>query len=306
MRLHRFSLNDTDSLNTSAVVAIGNFDGVHPGHQTVLRAARETGTPLAVLTFSPHPREYFDPTCAPLSIYPLRRKLELLAQEGVGQVYLARFDAAFAALSPAAFVQRVLLEKLGARHVVTGEHFIFGQGRAGNAAILAQETARHCIGYTPVADAAGYSSSSVRHALKAGDMQAAARGLSRSYTIEGHVMHGDKRGRQLGFPTANIGLNGIVKPMHGVYAVRVHASKQILNGVANLGTRPSVGGLEPRLEVHCFDFKGDLYGQRLKVELLHNLRPEQRFESLEALTAQIAHDCASARDYLGGLEFARA
>ena len=287
-------------------LAIGNFDGVHLGHAALLRrlgdiSAAQGGVPT-VLSFEPHPREFFAPQSAPARLTTLREKLELLAAAGVEQAMICPFNAAFAALSAEEFIERVLVGALRVRHVIVGDDFRFGRGRSGDLAML--QAAGKDFGF--VAEALGsvmladqrVSSSGVRKALAAGDMEQAARLLGRPYVIDGQVKHGDKIGRQLGFATANLRIKHNPLPMTGVFAVEVHGlAERPWPGVANLGIRPTVGGIRPLLEVHLFDFNRDIYGAHITVRFIHKLRDEQRFPNFDALKAQIAADAAAARDF---------
>ncbi|MCK6413509.1 MAG: bifunctional riboflavin kinase/FAD synthetase [Azonexus sp.] len=287
-------------------LAIGNFDGVHLGHAALLRrlgdiSAAQGGVPT-VLSFEPHPREFFAPQSAPARLTTLREKLELLAAAGVEQAMICPFNAAFAALSAEEFIERVLVGALRVRHVIVGDDFRFGHGRSGDLAML--QAAGKDFGF--VAEALGsvmladqrVSSSGVRKALAAGDMEQAARLLGRPYVIDGQVKHGDKIGRQLGFATANLRIKHNPLPMTGVFAVEVHGlAERPWPGVANLGIRPTVGGIRPLLEVHLFDFNRDIYGAHITVRFIHKLRDEQRFPNFDALKAQIAADAAAARDF---------
>ncbi len=283
-----------------AAVAIGNFDGLHPGHLAVLnetrRIAKELNAKVAVMSFAPHPRTFFHPEKPRLAIYPWSVKAHMLKAAGVDILYIVRFNKAFSELSADAFIREVLQGKLHAAHVVTGENFVFGHKRSGNAEYLKKSG----IGYTTVkglADSAGtpLSSSRIREALAKGDVATASALLNRPYSITGRVRHGDGRGRKLGFPTANIAVNYLFLPAPGVYAVKARLGEKLYDGVANIGTRPTVGGTEPLLEAHLFDFSDDLYGKRLEVQLLKHLRPEQRFDGLESLQKQIAQDAEAAR-----------
>lgn len=287
-------------------LAIGNFDGVHRGHAALLNrlvdAAHGAGLPATILTFEPHPREFFAPASAPARLTTLREKLELLSDAGVAQVMVCRFNADFAALSAQQFVDGVLLNGLRTRHLIIGDDFRFGKGRAGDFAML--QAAGERSGFTVEAmgsvtlDGGRVSSSSVRQALAAGDMEQAAALLGRPYVIDGSVRHGEKVGRQLGFATANIRIKHNPLPMSGVFAVEVSGiDGQLLSGVANLGIRPTVGGIRPILEVHLFDFDRDIYGAHLSVRFVHKLRNEQRFPNLDALKAQIALDAVAARAF---------
>lgn len=287
-------------------LAIGNFDGVHCGHAALLNrlvdAAHGAGLPATILTFEPHPREFFAPASAPARLTTLREKLELLADAGVAQVMVCRFNATFAALSAQQFVDRVLVNGLRTRHLIIGDDFRFGKGRAGDFAML--QAAGRLSGFgvesmgSVTLDGCRVSSSSVRQVLAAGDMEQAAALLGRPYVIDGSVRHGEKMGRQLGFATANIRIKHNPLPMSGVFAVEVSGvDRHLLPGVANLGIRPTVGGVKPILEVHLFDFDRDIYGAHLSVRFVHKLRNEQRFPNLDALKAQIALDAVAARAF---------
>lgn len=288
------------------VLAIGNFDGVHLGHAALLRQLVEASTrlqlPPTILTFEPHPREFFAPASAPARLTLLREKLELLADCGAQQAMLCPFNAAFAALSADEFIERVLVRGLQARHLIIGDDFRFGCGRVGDFALL--QAAGKQFGFTVEAmqsvmvDGQRVSSSAVRRALAVGDMEQAARLLGRPYIIDGSVRHGDKIGRQLGFATANIRIRHNPLPMTGVFAVEVSGlGDKPLPGVANLGIRPTLGGTRPLLEVHLFDFDRDIYGAHISVRFVHKLRNEQRFPNFDALKAQIAADAAAARAF---------
>ena len=288
-------------------IAIGNFDGVHLGHGALLRRlcdlARQSSLPPTVLTFEPHPREFFSPASAPARLTTLREKLELLAEAGIEQAMVCRFNAAFAALSAEQFIERVLVRGLRVQHLIIGDDFRFGKGRTGDFALLQQAGAAHgfaveAMGSVTV-DGARVSSSGVRAALAAGSMEQAATLLGRPYIIDGKVVHGDKVGRQLGFATANIRIRHDPLPMTGVFAVEVSGlgDGKPLPGVANLGIRPTVGGTRPLLEVHLFDFDRDIYGTHISVRFVHKLRNEQRFPNFDALKAQIAADAAAARAF---------
>ena len=287
-------------------VAIGNFDGVHLGHGALLKrlvdAARAAGLPATILTFEPHPREFFSPASAPARLSTLREKLELLAANGVEQAMVCHFNARFAALSAAQFVDEVLCGGLQTRHLIVGDDFRFGKGRSGDFAML--QAAGQQAGFAVEAmgsvtlDGGRVSSSAVRQALADGDMQRAASLLGRPYVIDGRVRHGDKVGRQLGFATANIRIKHNPLPMSGVFAVEVTGlGGAALPGVANLGLRPTVGGTRPILEVHLFDFERDIYGAHLSVRFVYKLRNEQRFPNFDALKAQIAADALAARAF---------
>jgi len=291
-----------------AAIALGNFDGVHLGHQAVIgetiRIARALGAPAAILTFEPHPREILAPGGRPFRLTPFRVKARLAMALGVDHLVVLRFSPEFAARSAGDFVDKILIKALSVGHVVTGGNFRFGHGREGDVAFLRRAAAAHGFGMTamaPVAapDGAQCSSSAVRARLAEGDMKGAAMLLGRPWSVEGRVRRGDARGRVIGFPTANLAVGRLLLPPLGVYAVRVTArldgGEARLEGVANLGRRPTFAGEEVRLEVHLFDFAGDLYGRRLCVDFIDGVRPERRFDGLESLKAQIEADCAEAR-----------
>lgn len=287
-------------------LAIGNFDGVHRGHGALLgrlgETARQFSLPPTILTFEPHPREFFAPASAPARLTTFREKIELLAEAGVEQAMVCRFNALFAALTAEQFIEQVLVHGLQVRHVIIGDDFRFGKGRLGDFALLQAAGSRFGFGVeamgSVMVDGERVSSSGVRAALATGDMAHAARLLGRPYIIDGQVAHGDKIGRQLGFATANIRIKHNPLPMTGVFAVQVSGlGDQPLPGVANLGVRPTVGGTRPLLEVHLFDFDRDIYGKHISVRFVHKLRNEQRFPNFDALKAQIAADAAAARAF---------
>jgi len=291
-------------------VALGNFDGVHRGHQALLAhtgdRAKALGAPLVTLTFEPHPRRFFVPDTGPFRLTLPPAKLRLLAEYGVQAVLAQRFDEAFAALSADAFIDEVLLAGLGARHVVCGYDFTFGARRSGNVEMLREQARRKGFGVTvldPVMhEGEIYSSTRIREALRAGWASEASELLGHAWEIEGAVELGDQRGRTIGFPTANVALGEHLRPRFGVYAVRALVDGQ--NGsewrdaVANLGRRPTIGKLQENFEVHLFDFVGDLYGKILRVALVDFIRPEMKFSGLDQLKAQIAADGQAARTIL--------
>ncbi len=289
------------------VLAIGNFDGVHLGHGALVGRladyAREHRLVPMVLTFEPHPREFFAPGSAPARLSTLREKLELLAECGASQAMVCPFNARFAALSAEEFVAQVLVQGCQVRHLIIGDDFRFGCGRSGDYAYLQQAGARYGFSVEAMGsvtlDGERVSSSGVRRALAAGNMEHAARLLGRPYIMDGQVLHGQKLGRQLGFATANLRIKHNPLPMAGVFAVEVSGlGDQPLPGVANLGVRPTVGGTtRPLLEVHLFDFDRDIYGAHISVRFVHKLRDEQRFPNFDALKAQIAADAAAARAF---------
>lgn len=285
-------------------LTIGNFDGVHRGHQAMLarlvEAGEDLGLPPTVLTFDPHPREFFAPHTAPPRLSTLRDKLEQFAAHGVTRVHVARFDARLAHLSPAEFIERIMVGALRTRWVLVGEDFRFGRGRAGDLALLRASARTFSVEAMPMVQSGGerVSSSAVREALTRGDLERAAEMLGRPYAISGHVAHGDKRGRSLGFPTANVLLRR-KPPLSGIFAARVRGLGDAPRaGAASLGVRPTIRPEgRPVLEVFVFDFDDDIYGRRVSIEFLHKLRDEERYPDLTALKRQIGVDVAQAREY---------
>lgn len=290
-----------------ATVALGNFDGVHRGHEHLIRAAHAArpDAPLAVLTFEPHPRELFRPDDPPFRLTLSAERADALAALGVGLLYELPFNHAFSLMSAESFVADVLHEGVGARHLVCGPDFAFGHRRGGSTGFLAARAEALGMGLTLVplvSDAQGpLSSTRIRRELQDGYPERATAELGRAWTIRGEVAHGDARGRTIGFPTANIALGRHLEPARGVYAVNVRLPDgSVHKGVANIGRRPTVNaGLESRLEVNLFDFNADLYGMDLAVSLHSYIRAEVKFPSLDALKAQIAADANEARRLLG-------
>ena len=290
-----------------AALTIGNFDGVHIGHQAMLaeltRAAGRLGLPACVLTFEPHPREFFAPDQAPTRLTSLREKLELLAGCGVDRVHLCRFNYGFAQITAEDFIERIIVRGLGARWVLVGDDFRFGARRAGGLVMLKQAAAR--LGFEVAAlasvmlDGERVSSTTLREALATGALERAQRLLGRGYSISGRVVAGDGLGRKLGFPTANVQMKHNRPPLTGIFAVLLHgAAREPLRGVASLGVRPTVklqGA--PVLEVHVPGFDGDLYRRHVRVEFLHKLRDEEKYADLATLTRQIALDVKNARAF---------
>ena len=296
-----------------ASVAIGNFDGVHIGHLSVIdqarAAGRETGAPLGILTFEPHPREYFAPDAPPFRLMGREARAHRLEKLGVERLYEINFNAALASLSPRDFAQNVIRDGLGLAHVVVGADFCFGKGRAGNAADLQAFGAEMGFGVTIAqlleGEAGQVSSTAIRRALSDGDPRAAAAMLGHWHRIDGPVVGGEQRGRTLGYPTANMSIEGLHPPKFGVYAVLVDVldgpHKGQYHGAASLGLRPMFQGEVPNLETFIFDFSGDLYDAPLSVALVDYLRPEETFDSLDAFIAQMDADCARARSILAAL-----
>lgn len=293
-----------------AVAAIGNFDGVHLGHRQVIEAARETalahGAPLGVLTFEPHPREFFTPDAAPFRLMNAEARANRLAKLGIDHLYQLVFDGRLAGLSPEAFARDVVADGLRLAHVLVGRDFCFGKGRTGNVADLARFGAEMGFGVTAIdllaTDGIEVSSTAIRDALTDGRPRDAAAMLGHWHRIEGEVLHGDARGRALGYPTANISIHGLHRPRFGVYAVRVDVlsgpHEGSYDGVASIGVRPMFGENMPNCESHLFDFEGDLYGTHISVALVEFLRDERRFDSVNALVDQMERDCLRAREVL--------
>ncbi|MFS0848998.1 bifunctional riboflavin kinase/FAD synthetase [Novosphingobium panipatense] len=295
-----------DSLR-GAILALGNFDGFHQGHQAVvgeaIRWARERGRPAIVATFDPHPVRHFRPDAEPFRLSTLDQREELFGAAGADAMLVLHFDAAMAAMPARDWVEAMLVRHMGAVGVVTGEDFTFGRSKGGNPELLREVGAAHGLeGRTvgPVSDGGlPVSSSRIRAALKKGDCQTAARLLTRPFAIRGRVQHGDKLGRTIGYPTANLDMGSYVRPLYGIYAVtgRLPGGRMV-QGAANLGIRPTFDPPKELLEPYFFDFSGDLYGQEIEVAFHHFLRPEARFDTLDALVAQMDSDCARARELL--------
>ncbi len=310
MRIFRHYENLPDDLKGS-VIAVGNFDGVHLGHRGVIseasRIARAAGIPWGVMTFEPHPRMFFKPDQPSFRITPLRAKSHAITELNADFMVVLRFDAELAGLSAQDFVKIVLLNNLGVHHVVCGYDFSFGKGREGDCEFLLHAGKDSGFGLTAVGaiddpDGQAYSSTRIRTCLSNGDPRGAASLLGRPFEITGRVSHGDERGRTIGFPTANIHLDDYLEPLRGVYAVRAAIETTDepiwIDGVANLGIRPTFDKTEPVLEVFLFDFDGDLYDRHLRVQIIDFIRPEQKFDGLDALKNQIAADCDQARAIL--------
>ena len=290
-----------------AAFTIGNFDGIHLGHQAMLaelsRAASRLGMPACVMTFEPHPREFFAPDQAPTRLTSLREKLEGLAAFGVARVHVCHFNYRFAQIAADDFIERILARGLGARWVLVGDDFRFGARRAGDIVMLRRAARAHGfeVEALPSVTLEGdrVSSTAVRESLAAGDLIRARRLLGRAYSISGRVVRGDGLGRKLGFPTANVHMKHNRPPLTGIFAVRLHGAAALpLRGVASLGVRPTVKQQgAPVLEVHLFDYEDDLYRRHVRVEFLQRLRDEEKFADLATLTRQIARDVEDARRY---------
>ena len=310
MRLVRGYVNPP-AVARGAVVVIGNFDGLHKGHQALIQVAHEkaleTGAQLGLLTFEPHPRRVFQREPVPFRLISVRSKLRALDALGIEIAVVLRFSRDFAAISADDFAENILGQALDVRHVVVGYDFAFGNQRRGNPDLLVQVGEACGYGVT-IVDPQGdgreiFSSSRIRDFLVQGRLAEATNELGRFWEVEGHVQHGDARGASIGFPTANILLGELIRPALGVYAVRAKferdGAERWYDGVANLGRRPTFGGEDIILEVHLLDFAGDLYGKRLRVALIEYLRPEKRFDGIDALKAQIKADSAQAKALLG-------
>lgn len=306
-------LHNLKDRHHGCVATIGNFDGIHLGHQkvlTLLKAqAAQLGLPSTVITFEPQPQEFFAPEAAVPRLTRLREKIELLSAHGVDRMLVLEFDQRLADTPAEAFIQRIMIDGLGIRFLVVGDDFRFGKGRRGDFAML--EAAGRAHGFEVAAtpsycvDGERVSSTGIRTALAQGDMEKAAQFLGRPYHMSGRVAHGDKRGSTIGFPTANIHLHRRRSPIQGVYAVEMRGiAERPLPAVANVGNRPTVDGVRCLLEVHILDFEGDIYGKYVQVAFLHKLRAEKRFDSLEALVHQITADCEQARAYFAASEAA--
>ncbi len=297
-----------------ASAALGNFDGVHLGHRAVIdiaRAhARSPHAPLGIVTFEPHPREFFAPDAPPFRLMNAETRANRLEKLGVERLYQLRFNAVLAGLSPKAFAQDVIADGLGLSHVIVGADFRFGKDRAGTAADLENFGKSMGFGAT-IADIVAndlgeVSSTNIRKALSAGRPADAAAMLGHWHRIDGEVYGGDQRGRELGYPTANMSIDRLHPPKFGIYAVKVDvltgANSGNYNGAASVGIRPMFGENKPNLETYLIDFDGDLYGEHLSIAFIEYLRPEARFDSLEALVAQMDDDCARAREVLAAIE----
>lgn len=296
--------NDLRETDKGAGIALGNFDGLHRGHRAVLAAAGQDGAPLAAAVFAPHPRRYFAPGSPPFRLSSDRVRAELLAGAGVLTLYTIPFDETLRRMPPEAFARDILSEALGAARVAVGEDFRFGQDRAGDIHALESFGARFGfdVAAVPPVEAAGgpASSTRVREALRAGDLDLANAILGHEWRMDGEVIEGDRLGRTLGWPTANMALGDYIRPAFGIYAVRcrIEGEESWRPGVASLGTRPTVEGKDERLEVFLFDFDGDLYGKRLETAFAAFLRPEEKFDSLDAMKAQMEEDGRRAREVL--------
>jgi riboflavin kinase/FMN adenylyltransferase len=291
-----------------AIIALGNFDGFHKGHQTVAQTAidwaKEEGRQAIIATFDPHPVRHFQPDAPPFRLTTLNQRERLFTAAGADAMLVFEFGAELAGTTAEDFVEKLMVERFGAAGIVTGEDFTFGKGRAGNIEVMKQlgeplGLATKSVGPVSANDEV-ISSSRIRDALKAGDCETATKLLTRPFAIEGTVIHGDKNGRKLGYPTANIDIDHYLRPKYGIYAVKGRLPDgRVVNGAANLGIRPTFDPPKELLEPYFFDFSEDLYGQVIEVELHHFLRGEKKFDELDDLMAQMEKDCAKARDMLG-------
>jgi riboflavin kinase / FMN adenylyltransferase len=300
-------LHNISRRHQGCVLTVGNYDGVHLGHQQmigVLKArAAELRSAATVLVFEPSSKEFIDPDGAPARLTRWREKFLALAEQGVERLVTLRFDECMRAMTPRAFVDELIVGRLGARHLVVGDDFRYGSNAGGTIESLRMAGEAHGFGVEQIApfvvDGVRVSSTAVRERLELGDFGGAARLLGRPYRMMGRVVHGRELGRTLGFPTANLRLMRRKPPLWGILAVRVHGiDGRPLPGVASLGTRPTVNGIEPLLEAHVFDFSGDLYGRAIEVEFVAKLRDEVKFDSLDAMMVQMKVDGARARDLL--------
>lgn len=302
-----------DPADRGAAAAIGNFDGVHIGHQAVIdltrAAAKAANAPLGIMTFEPHPRSYFSKDKTPFRLMNAEARANRLAKLGVEKLYEVPFNTGLASLTPEAFAQEIIADQLGLAHVVVGADFCFGKDRAGNVESLTTFGAQMGFGVTvaPIValDTGNVSSTAIRAALTDGKPREAAAMLGHWHRIEGEVIRGDQRGRDLGYPTANMSIAGLHPPKFGVYAVKVDVltgpHQGTYDGAASIGVRPMFGENLPNCETFIFDFKGDLYGSHLSVALVDYLRPELKFDGLEALISQMDADCDQAREILSNV-----
>ncbi|NOY62959.1 MAG: bifunctional riboflavin kinase/FAD synthetase [Gammaproteobacteria bacterium] len=309
MKLVRGLHNIHSPCHDGSVVTIGNFDGVHLGHQAILgqlsEKAAELKLPSVVITFEPHPVEFFNRTTPPPRLTRFREKYQTIRRFSVDSLLCLQFNEKLASMPAETFINTVLLNGLKTRYLIVGDDFRFGHQRRGDFAMLQAAGKKHDFQvvnmHTFAIDGARVSSTRIRAALTNNDLSAAEKLLGRPYRISGRVAHGDKRGRQIGFPTANIHLHRRSTPLHGVYAVELFGlNEEPLQGVANIGTRPTVNGTRCQLEVHLFDFAEDIYGQYVQIDIQHKLRDEQRFASIDALTQQIQQDVVAAQLFFAG------
>ncbi|WP_373766118.1 bifunctional riboflavin kinase/FAD synthetase [Glaesserella sp.] len=304
-----YNFKNMPDFRNGCALTIGNFDGVHLGHQQILKRlieqAKILGVPSVVMVFEPQPREFFakklTSSTAPARLMRLRDKISALQQIGIDYLLCIRFNQKFAELAPAEFIQSLLVDKLNVKYLSVGDDFQFGYKRSGNFEILqkageqfgfsVENSHSHCLGEERI------SSSLIRQALQRDDLSQAEKMLGKPYSIRGRVAHGNKLGRTIGFPTANIMLNRLVTPIQGVYAVQVETVEGMFNGIANVGNRPTINGTKPLLEVHLFDFNKSIYGQAIEVRFLKKVRSEIKFASFDELKSQIERDVIEVKDF---------
>jgi riboflavin kinase/FMN adenylyltransferase len=301
-------INNILPAHHGCVLTIGNFDGVHRGHAEVIsklvKKARQLNVPATLMTFEPQPQEMFRGDCAPARLSTLRDKIVLLEELGIDRLVCINFNAKFAEMPAEDFIEKLLVQSLGVKYLVVGDDFCFGKERTGNFDMLRASGEKHQFAVVStqsfILGDKRVSSTEIRELLAKGQMEQARRLLGHPFTLSGRVAHGEKIGRTIGFPTANIALKRKVSPVRGVFAVRLYwDNSDVYDGVANVGFRPTVNGQKCQLEVHIFDFDGDLYGRNIEVELVAKIRDEQPFQSLEALKKQINNDANKAKDLLG-------
>lgn len=290
-----------------SVIALGNFDGFHRGHQAIInrtiKIASDSGRPSAVMSFEPHPVSFFKPDSEKFRLTDAKKKAALLKKAGIDLLFLPEFNKEFAAIEAKDFIREILIKHLKVSHIVTGYDFIFGRKRSGNAAMLHEMAEKYGYGYTevsPVGDEEVFSSTSIRKYLRSNNLQQAAHILGRNYTISGIVERGDNRGKSLGFPTINVNCGSFLSPAKGVYAVKVKIAddNKIYNAVANIGNKPTFDGVKEEIEVHIFDFDKDIYSSEVEVEFISYIRDEKKFNGAEDLINQIKQDCLTAREIL--------
>lgn len=287
-----------------SVIALGNFDGVHKGHveliNTAVKIAKDNNRPSAVMTFEPHPINVFKPEIANYRLTSKEQKASLLEDLGIDYLYAVNFTKEFASITAKEFIEVILLEKLCSTHIVTGDDFIFGHNKGGDADMLEKYSKTHGFGYSKieaVGDSDRFSSTRARKALKSGDLNEVSSILDRNYTLSGIIVKGENRGKSIGFPTINIDMGEYLRPKQGVYAVRatIQGDGRTFRGVANLGVKPTFNGSEEILEVHIFDFDSDVYGKTVQIEFLSYIREERKFKDAEELVVQIKKDCIAAK-----------
>ena len=304
------SFNSLPDECRGSVAAVGNFDGVHLGHQKVFELTKSVAgrleAPTSAITFEPHPRQFFQPDSSPFRLTTSKTRAQEIEAQGIDLLFELEFDACLASLSPHDFIHSLLHQTLHIRHVVVGEDFRFGKGRAGDCYLLVKQGEACGIGVTQAellgAGQTVYSSTAIRDAVSDGDVETAARLLGRWFNIIGSVESGAQRGRTIGFPTANLDLDHVIHPKHGIYAVTVAVltgqHKGQYEGVASIGIKPTFGVHKPNIETYIFDFDGNLYGDEIEVSLVKYMRPELKFEKVEALVSQMRRDCEEARQIL--------